>query len=76
MYFFPWIQAEAYDIRNHVQEPILLSSDTLAVVALENLKLLQDGLSTLTAKARSYASYQDRFGSSISRQTKHKGFSE
>ncbi|XP_071789676.1 dynein axonemal heavy chain 6-like isoform X2 [Asterias amurensis] len=70
------LQAEAYDIRNHVQEPILLSSDTLAVVALENLKLLHDGLSTITTKARSYASYQDRFGSSISRQTKQRGFSD
>ncbi|XP_022090728.1 dynein heavy chain 6, axonemal-like isoform X2 [Acanthaster planci] len=70
------LQAETYDIRNLVQEPTLLSSDTLPVVALENLKLLQDSLSTLTIKARSYASYQDRFGSSISRQSKLKGIAD
>ncbi|XP_038073413.1 dynein heavy chain 6, axonemal-like isoform X3 [Patiria miniata] len=70
------LQAETYDIRNHVQEPTLLSSDTLPVVALENMKLLHDSLSTLTIKARSYASYQDRFGSSISRQSKLKGFAD
>ena len=71
-----YFQAEAYDIRNRVQEPQLLSSDTLAIVALENLKLLNDELTALTTRARSYSSYQDRFGSSISSQAKLKGYTE
>ncbi|XP_063958044.1 dynein axonemal heavy chain 6-like isoform X2 [Lytechinus pictus] len=68
--------SEAYDIRNRVTAPTLLSADTLAVVAMENLKLLSDELNAVSGKARSYASYQDRFGSSISTQNKMKGISE
>ena len=45
MYFN--LQAETYDIRNRIQEIQLLRSDILAIVALENLKLLNDELIAL-----------------------------
>ncbi|XP_071833092.1 dynein axonemal heavy chain 6-like isoform X4 [Apostichopus japonicus] len=69
------LQKEAYEIRSKLQDPALLSPDTMVMVAMENLKLLNDALSVLTTKARSYASYQDRFGSSLSRQ-KIRGYQE
>lgn len=72
---FTTSQKEAYEIRTKLQDPALLSPDTMVMVALENLKLLNDALSVLTTKARSYASYQDRFGSSLSNQ-KMKGYQE
>ncbi|CAH1791320.1 unnamed protein product [Owenia fusiformis] len=54
------------DLRNRVRDPILLSDDTLATVALENIKYITDEVNDLSNKAKSYASYQDRFGSSLS----------
>ncbi|XP_033124826.1 dynein heavy chain 6, axonemal-like [Anneissia japonica] len=68
------LHAEAFEMRNRVNAPGLLSSDTLGIVALERLKLLNDEVGALTTKARSYASYQDRFGSSISSKKKVHGY--
>jgi dynein heavy chain len=60
------IRQQIYDIKNRVLDPTLLHPDTLAVVALENIKYLQDEVQTLSSKARSYANYQERFGTSMS----------
>ncbi|XP_064622088.1 dynein axonemal heavy chain 6-like isoform X2 [Lineus longissimus] len=60
------IRQQIYDIKNRVLDPTLLHHDTLAVVALENIKYLQDEVETLGTKARSYANYQERFGTSMS----------
>ncbi|XP_077989551.1 dynein axonemal heavy chain 6-like [Glandiceps talaboti] len=70
------LRLELVEIKSKVNAPVLLSPDTLPVVATENLKLIGDEVSVVSTKARSYASYQDRFGSSISSQSKMRGFSE
>ncbi|XP_070577565.1 LOW QUALITY PROTEIN: dynein axonemal heavy chain 6-like [Ptychodera flava] len=70
------LRLELVEIKSRVRAPVLLSQHTLPVVATENLKLIGDDVSNVSVKARSYASYQDRFGSSISNQSKMRGFSE
>jgi len=49
-----------------VQDPDLLHLDTNAAGAMETLKFLQEEVQALSVKARSYGSYQERFGSSLS----------
>lgn len=49
-----------------VRDPDLLHIDTNAMGALETIKFLQEEVQMLSVKARSYASYQERFGSSLS----------
>ncbi|XP_023930267.1 dynein heavy chain 6, axonemal [Lingula anatina] len=58
------------EIKNKVRDPALLHADTIPLAALENIKYLQDQVQTLASKARSYGSYQDRFGSSLSQSKK------
>nr|XP_039247972.1 dynein heavy chain 6, axonemal-like [Styela clava] len=63
------LRYQLFEIKNKVASPQLLNADLLSVVALETLKLLMEEVANLTLKAKSYANYQDRFGSSYS----HKG---
>ena len=51
-------------MKNRVSDPMLLSGDTMAIVALEKIKLLIEEVSVLLTKGKSYANYQERFGSS------------
>ncbi|WAR20146.1 DYH6-like protein, partial [Mya arenaria] len=60
------IRNKLMDLKNQVRDPDLLHTDTNAAGALETLKFLQEEVQTLSVKARSYASYQERFGSSLS----------
>ena len=51
-------------MKNRVSDPMLLGGDTMAIVALEKIKLLIEEVSVLLTKGKSYANYQERFGSS------------
>ncbi|XP_076809994.1 dynein axonemal heavy chain 6-like [Clavelina lepadiformis] len=55
-----------FDLKNKVAAPNLLSAESLSVAALEVIKLLSEEAEELSVKAKSYANYQDRFGSSYS----------
>ena len=68
------IRYKLVDLRNKVCHPMLLNNDTMAMTALEHMKSLTDEITSLSAKARSYANYQDRFGSSLA--TAKKNYSE
>ncbi|XP_071080158.1 dynein axonemal heavy chain 6-like [Haliotis cracherodii] len=60
------IRSKLMDLKNRVRDPELLHADTMAVTALETIRFLQDEVQNLSGRARSYASYQERFGSSMS----------
>ena len=60
------IRNKLTDLKNQVRDPDLLSADTMAVSALETIKYLHEEVQGLSVRARSYASYQERFGSSLS----------
>lgn len=60
------IRDKLMDLKNQVRDPDLLHIDTNAMGALETIKFLQEEVQELSLKARSYASYQERFGSSLS----------
>ncbi|XP_053375273.1 dynein axonemal heavy chain 6-like isoform X4 [Mercenaria mercenaria] len=64
------IRNKLMDLMNQVRDPDLLHIDTNAMGALETLKFLQEEVQILSVKARSYASYQERFGSSLSHSKK------
>ena len=59
------IHQSIIEIKSRVQNPMLLNGDTLAVVALEKISDMTEEVTKLSNKARSYASYQERFGSSL-----------
>ena len=61
-------------MKNQVQDPILLSSDTMASTSLEKVSYMTEEVTQLSTYARSYANYQERFGSSMT--SKKKQFSE
>lgn len=58
-------------IANKVRSPALLDSENIPQVIIEKLKYLAEELETIATKARSYATYQERFNSSMS-STFHK----
>nr|KAI8735296.1 dynein heavy chain 6; axonemal-like [Biomphalaria glabrata] len=64
------IKTSLMDLKIRVQDPELLHVDTHPLSALETTRLLQEEVHILSIKARSYASYQERFGSSLSKQRK------
>nr|XP_018672447.1 dynein heavy chain 6, axonemal-like [Ciona intestinalis] len=64
------LRYQLFDLKNKVAAPNLLSTESLSVVALETVKLLSEEVESLSGKARSYANYQDRFGSSFSNNKK------
>lgn len=66
------IHGKLMELKSRVQDPHLLHEETMAVSALETIQNLQEEVQSLSVRARSYGSYQDRFGSSLS-QTK-KGY--
>ncbi|XP_029448950.1 dynein heavy chain 14, axonemal isoform X2 [Rhinatrema bivittatum] len=57
---------ELMEFKNKVRNPDLLRADTLPGLAKEMIQYLLDELSVISRKARSYSSYRDRFGSSVS----------
>ncbi|OWF46435.1 Dynein heavy chain 6, axonemal [Mizuhopecten yessoensis] len=59
------IRTKIMDLKNRIQDPDLLHMDTMSVTALETIRDLQEGVQELSVKARSYAAYQERFGSSL-----------
>ncbi|KAK3092231.1 hypothetical protein FSP39_000084 [Pinctada imbricata] len=65
------IRTKLLDIMNRVRDPDLLSTDMPAVAALSKLDQLNEEVQILSGKARSYASYQERFGSSLSQSKKN-----
>ena len=69
------IKSKITNIKNRVQDPILLSNDTMASTALEKIRDLTEEVTSLSTKARSYGNYQERFGSSLT-QTNKRNFSE
>ena len=68
------IRFKILEIKSRVQDPILLNGDTMTMVALEKIGYMTEEVMILSTKARSYANYQERFGSSLT-STKKK-FSE
>lgn len=64
------IRTKLMEIKNKVRDPDLLSTDIIAVAALSKLDSIQSEVSSLSTKARSYGSYQERFGSSLSNSKK------
>lgn len=59
------------NLKTRVHDPELLHIDTHPLSALETTRFLQEEVKVLSLKARSYASYQERFGSSMSKQRKN-----
>lgn len=70
------MRRELVIIKNKVCSPGLLDADNIPQVATEKLKLLKEDLSNLSTKARNYATYQDRFGSSMSSSLQKKALTE
>ena len=68
------IRFKILDIKSRVQDPVLLNGDTMAVVALEKIGYMTEEVTSLSSKARSYANYQERFGSSMT--SNKRNFSE
>lgn len=64
------IRSTLMNLKSRVQDPELLHNDTHPLSALETIRILSEEVQTLSVKARSYASYQDRFGSSLSKPKK------
>ncbi|KAL4237693.1 Dynein heavy chain 14 [Mactra antiquata] len=64
------IRNKLMDLKNQVRDPDLLHIDTNAMGALETIKFLQEEVQSLSVRARSYGSYQERFGSSLSHSKK------
>ncbi|KAK7488391.1 hypothetical protein BaRGS_00020365, partial [Batillaria attramentaria] len=64
------IRTKLMELKSRVQDPDLLHEETMAVSALETIRNLQEEVQTMSVRARSYASYQERFGSSLSRTKK------
>ncbi|XP_075255484.1 dynein axonemal heavy chain 6-like isoform X3 [Convolutriloba macropyga] len=58
-------------IRIRVQHPDLLNQETMSQAAIETIRLLGDEIEKLTGAARSYSSYQERFGSTLSSKKKN-----
>lgn len=59
------IRHKLVQLQSRIRDPDLLHEDTIAVSALENIRFLQDEVDMLAVNARSYSTYQDRFGSSL-----------
>lgn len=62
------IRSRITEIKSKVRNPSFLNYETPASIALDSINALQEEVALLSHKARSYASYQERFGSSL--QTK------
>ncbi|XP_032239531.2 dynein axonemal heavy chain 6 isoform X3 [Nematostella vectensis] len=60
------VRRELVVIKNKVRSPILLEADNIPQVTIETLKFLSEELEAITTKAKSYASYQERFCNSMS----------
>ncbi|XP_063728306.1 dynein axonemal heavy chain 6-like isoform X2 [Symsagittifera roscoffensis] len=58
-------------IRIRVQHPDLLNIETHPQAAIEHVRLLTEEIEKLTGAARSYSSYQERFGSTLSSKKKN-----
>ncbi len=65
------IRFKIMDIKNRVRDPMLLNNDTMAMVALEKVHYLTEEVTTMSSKARSYANYQERFGSSLTQSKRN-----
>jgi hypothetical protein len=63
---------ESVELKTRLQSPLLLSADTIAQQANENLTLFQEMIEKLVEKAKNYASYQERFGNTMKQVTKKK----
>ncbi|XP_078503488.1 dynein axonemal heavy chain 14 [Lissotriton helveticus] len=59
------LRFELMEFKNKVRNPVLLHADTFPGVAKEILQNLLEEVEIISNKARSYSSYQDRFGSSM-----------
>ena len=60
------VRRELTAIKNKVRSPALLDADNIPQVAAERVKFLSEELDSLATKTRNYATYQERFGSSMS----------
>ena len=60
------VRRELTSIKNKVRSPALLDADNIPQVAAERIKFLTEELENLATKTRNYATYQERFGSSMS----------
>ena len=57
-------------VKNSVRSSVLLDDDVAPQAALENIQLLMEDVDIIGQRARNYASYQDRFGDSLSSAVK------
>lgn len=58
------MQRRVFELKNQAMDPSFLSTDAMAIVALEKIAQLMEEAIALSAKAHSYASYKERFGNS------------
>ncbi len=56
---------ESVELKERLQSPVLLSSETSPQIARENLTLFNEMIEKLVQKAKNYASYQEKFGSTL-----------
>ena len=66
------VRRELVSIKNKVRSPDLLDVDNIPQVASEKIKYLAEELEGLSRKTRNYATYQERFGSSMSNAVQRK----
>lgn len=57
-------------LKNDVMDPLFLSLDTMAIVALQRIEVLADEVHHMLTSARNFASYRERFTSSLTRTRK------
>ena len=62
---------ESIDLKTRLQSNFLLSSDTTAAIARENLTLFSEMIEKLVERAKNYLVYQERFGKTL-KQVKKK----
>ena len=66
------VRRELVTIKNKARSPNLLDEDNIPQVASEKIKYLAEELERLSRKTRNYATYQERFGSSMSNAVQRK----
>ena len=70
------VRRDLVTIKNKARSPNLLDSDNIPQVASEKIKFLAEELEGLSRKTRNYATYQERFGSSMSTAVQRKSLAQ
>jgi hypothetical protein len=62
-------KTESIDLKTRLHSPRLISWDLTPLVALENLKLLEEMIQFLVEKAKNYLIYQEKFKNTMTQST-------